>query len=162
MMKKVCTVVLIILFAIIAIGCEASCHIEGEGGDAGEYEEKQQIPVSEEQAIKSLFDMLYDKSNNIINVKLENDGYHYGYEYNFLFPNGDISNPWGIEFINDSFDHQYYIFRLYEAVHHDGEFSHTTTGDFFAVKKNNGEIIAERNGKPPNEWNENFPKVNLH
>ena len=127
---------------------------------ANPYADYNRTTITEREAIELLFDSIYDR-NDIVNISLNFDGEHYRYEYYFQSPDGEISNPWGIGFqqlsTGDEFGREFYIFRLYESVYFDGEFSHSATGDFYAVNRNNGDIIAERGGKDPDEWNAEFP-----
>jgi len=106
-------------------------------------------------ALNLLFRYLYDDEilEGMINIDFFDNDEFLGYEYQLFIG----ANPMRIEFVRMSENNNYYIFWLNERVHHDGEFSHATTLNYFAVDKESKEIIAERNESSPEDWNDEFP-----
>jgi len=106
-------------------------------------------------ALNLLFNYLFNDEDmeRMIRVDFIDNDEFLGYEYQFSLD----ADPLRIEYMGMSKDSDYYLFWLNEQVHHDGEFSHATTLDFFAVDIEKKEIIAERDGATPDDWNKEFP-----
>ena len=110
-------------------------------------------------ALNLIYNYVYDDKSKkaMLDIQFINTDKFLGYEYKFN-TYGDPSNPWCIEFTGMSKDKNYYLFWLYEKVHYDGEFHHAVTGNFYAVNKETKEIIVQRNGTMPDDWNDKFPQ----
>jgi hypothetical protein len=115
-------------------------------------------PLSEREAIELLFNSLFDSNaKKKMDFLLYSEEGHYRYNYDVRLDNDETSKRC-IDFYAPSSDSAFYIFHLYEPIFFDdGEFSHSATYDFYAVNRNTGEIVAERDDKLSDEWNENFP-----
>ncbi len=103
------------------------------------YDRSAKALLTKEETIESFFNKLYN-SEELAYFNFIDSNTFYGYEYGFWI-NDKISNPWCLEYKYLSPSGEYYIFRIYEKVFHDGIFSHEVTGNFFAVSCQTGEII---------------------
>lgn len=137
---KTITAIIMLIFLL------ASCNLSDE-------------LLTKKDALNLLFDYVYDDESKagMTTITFSDTDEFYGYEYRRVF-NGELANPYRIEFWDMSEDNKYYIFWLNEQVYHDGVFDHTATGNFFAVNIETQDIITERNYTETSvEWNEEFP-----
>ena len=150
MLKKTLSFTFVFLIALAISGEFRTPDADATNNDS----EREKIT----DALNLVFDYVYsDKDKGkMTDIQFFDTDEFLGYECQF-YVNGKPINPWRIEFYGTSKDDNYYLFWLNERVHYDGEFDHAVTGDFFAVAKKTKEIIAERDGKMPHEWKENFP-----
>lgn len=121
------------------------------------FAENQQVKFSKEGAIEILLNFIYKDKTNFMFPRLENYDAHNRYRYKLYWRDDEPSYPIEIEFVGFSSDDNFYIFRLYECIYYNDEFDHEVTLDFYAVNKNTGEIIAQRDDNLPDEWNDKFP-----
>ena len=142
------------LVIITAMLCSCGWSNGNELSEADIPENNEVIDATD--ALNLLFDSLFDdaEQESMQYIDFIDTGVFLGYEYLISID----ANPKHIKYWGMSSDNNYHIFWLNEQVSHDGEFSHATTGDFFAVHIDTGAIISERaNASYQEEWNDKFP-----
>lgn len=98
--------------------------------------------LTKKETIDYFFKEAYDETA-FAEVNFFDSEDFYGYEYTFII-DGEVTNPWRLEFEHLSESGEYYIFRIYERVFYDGTFDHEVTGNFFAVSCQTCEIIEQQ------------------
>ena len=105
------------------------------------------ITLSQREALELAFDSSYRNDNDVVVIELYFENEHYSYFFRPKWPDGDQA-PEGRENYHlglegFSFKNEFYIFRLYEFIQDDEESGHTVTMGYYAVNRNNGEIVYE-------------------
>ena len=120
------------------------------------------VTLSEREALELLFDFAEPDKSDMVEIELYYSYEHYDYVFRRKWPANDyaperLSNIFGYSFNSLSPNEEYYIFKFYEFVQDDEETGHTATYNFYAVHRNTGEIVQERDYEDPGIFNEDFP-----